>query len=383
MVGSMRRQDPRGDGTSACRTTFAAPTAAARASTSSASAAPISARRRTRSRSPAIPSEPDVQGRRTWLCSTELEDRLDDRGSLLKRLDTLPPRRRSQRHDGGDGQVQPPGGRTGDQRSGPQGVRPVAGAAKRPRDATACTLGASGPYWPAGWSKPARSFVTMVMENPCARRGNADGRGLQLGLARRELPHLRPTSSCGCRYYDQAVTALIEDLYARGLESRCCWSSPASSAARRGSNYARRHAPGRDHWPQAMSMLVSGGGMRTGQVDRLDQRQGRSPKDRPLTPNDLWATVLAHLGIDHGTPSSITTAGRCRSFPSATRSGNSRSGYRNPARSLHERWGLPPLCSRGFSGGEPHRSFLMTFPRPRSVGRGACDPTDLASVGEP
>jgi hypothetical protein len=26
--------------------------------------------------------------------------------------------------------------------------------------------------------------------------------------------------------------------------------------------------------------------------------KGEHPKDRPLTPNDLWATVFRHLGID-------------------------------------------------------------------------------------
>ena len=27
--------------------------------------------------------------------------------------------------------------------------------------------------------------------------------------------------------------------------------------------------------------------------------KGEHPKDRPLTPNDLWATVYRHLGIDY------------------------------------------------------------------------------------
>ncbi len=56
--------------------------------------------------------------------------------------------------------------------------------------------------------------------------------------------------------------------------------------------------PGRDHWPGAMSLLVCGGGMRTGQVIGSTGRRGESPKDRPLSPNDLWATVYRHLGID-------------------------------------------------------------------------------------
>ena len=48
-----------------------------------------------------------------------------------------------------------------------------------------------------------------------------------------------------------------------------------------------------------MSVLVAGGGMRTGQVVGSTNTKGEHPKDRPLTPNDLWATVYRHLGIDY------------------------------------------------------------------------------------
>ena len=57
--------------------------------------------------------------------------------------------------------------------------------------------------------------------------------------------------------------------------------------------------PGRDHWPGAMSVLVSGGGLKMGQVVGSTNNKGEHPQDRPLTPCDLWATVFRHLGIDH------------------------------------------------------------------------------------
>jgi hypothetical protein len=47
-----------------------------------------------------------------------------------------------------------------------------------------------------------------------------------------------------------------------------------------------------------MSLLVSGGGIRTGQVIGSTDAKGEHPKSRPLTPNDLWATVYRHLGVD-------------------------------------------------------------------------------------
>jgi hypothetical protein len=48
-----------------------------------------------------------------------------------------------------------------------------------------------------------------------------------------------------------------------------------------------------------MSVLAFGGGMRTGQIIGSTTAKGEQPKDHPLTPNDLWATVYHHLGIDH------------------------------------------------------------------------------------
>jgi hypothetical protein len=47
-----------------------------------------------------------------------------------------------------------------------------------------------------------------------------------------------------------------------------------------------------------MSVLVAGGGLRVGQVVGSTNSRGEHPKDRPLTPCDLWATMFHHLGID-------------------------------------------------------------------------------------
>jgi hypothetical protein len=57
--------------------------------------------------------------------------------------------------------------------------------------------------------------------------------------------------------------------------------------------------PGRDHWPNAMSMLVTGGGMQTGQIIGATNARGEYPVERPLSPNDLWATVYKYLGINY------------------------------------------------------------------------------------
>jgi hypothetical protein len=140
------------------------------------------------------------------------------------------------------------------------------------------------------------SFVTCVLENPNLPNTfyNWDTHAVNhdnfLDM-RKRLP-----------LYDQVVTALVEDLYARGLDKKVLLvvtgefgRSPKISKSSGGAKGMRY---GREHWPQAMSVLVSGGGMRHGQVIGSTNGKGEHPKDRPLTPNDLWATVYRHLGIN-------------------------------------------------------------------------------------
>src|SRR4029079_9999616 len=99
-------------------------------------------------------------------------------------------------------------------------------------------------------------------------------------------------------FYDRAVTALIEDLHERGLDRRVLLIVTGEFGRKPRITYSDGR-PGRDHWPQAMSLLVSGGGIRGGQVVGSTNSKGEHPQERPLTPGDLWPTVLRHLGIDH------------------------------------------------------------------------------------
>ena len=121
---------------------------------------------------------------------------------------------------------------------------------------------------------------------------------------------------------DQAVSALIEDVYARGLDQRVLVvvtgefgrtpriSYVASSGSGVASGPAGTIQPGRDHWPQANSMLFAGGGIRTGQVIGATDKRGEGPVERRVGPGDFLATLYRHLGIDYKTAAVTNFAGR-------------------------------------------------------------------------
>jgi Protein of unknown function (DUF1501) len=103
--------------------------------------------------------------------------------------------------------------------------------------------------------------------------------------------------------YDQALAALIEDLYDRGLDKDVLLVATGEfgrtpKIITHDGTLTKVAQPGRGHWPGAMSLLVSGGGMRTGQIIGATNARGEYPVERPLSPNDLWATVYRHLGIN-------------------------------------------------------------------------------------
>jgi hypothetical protein len=97
--------------------------------------------------------------------------------------------------------------------------------------------------------------------------------------------------------FDQAVTALIEDLYERGLDRRTMVVVTGEFGRTPKISYANGQ-PGRDHWPSATSMLFAGGGMRTGQVIGATDRNGAEVVERRVGVEDFLATIYRHLGID-------------------------------------------------------------------------------------
>jgi uncharacterized protein (DUF1501 family) len=56
--------------------------------------------------------------------------------------------------------------------------------------------------------------------------------------------------------------------------------------------------PGRDHWGNSMFCLMGGGGLKSGVVVGSTDAKGERPKDRPLKPCHIHATIYEVLGID-------------------------------------------------------------------------------------
>ena len=99
-------------------------------------------------------------------------------------------------------------------------------------------------------------------------------------------------------YMDQALSALIDDIFARNLD-RQIMVAVLGEFGRTPRLSHNSNGTGRDHWPDAQSVLISGGGLKMGQVVGSTNSRAEYPSERPLTPKDILATIYRHLGIDY------------------------------------------------------------------------------------
>jgi hypothetical protein len=98
---------------------------------------------------------------------------------------------------------------------------------------------------------------------------------------------------------ESAFAALLDDLHERGLldSTLVIWMGDF------GRTPAINKDAGRDHWPQCYTMVLAGGGIGGGQYIGSSDQHGSYPKENPITPADVHATVFTALGYD---PHSIT-----------------------------------------------------------------------------
>jgi hypothetical protein len=94
--------------------------------------------------------------------------------------------------------------------------------------------------------------------------------------------------------FDNGYTSLLEDLHDRGLLK----NTLVVATGEFGRTPKINPAGGRDHWPQCWSMVMAGGGIKGGQVVGASDEIGAYPKDRPITPGEVAATIMHSLGIE-------------------------------------------------------------------------------------
>jgi uncharacterized protein (DUF1501 family) len=92
---------------------------------------------------------------------------------------------------------------------------------------------------------------------------------------------------------DQSMSALLDDLEQRGLLSETI----VVAIGEFGRTPKINGKAGRDHWEHCYSGLVAGGGLKVGQVIGESDPRGQYPANRPLTPADLFRTMLHQIGI--------------------------------------------------------------------------------------
>lgn len=94
--------------------------------------------------------------------------------------------------------------------------------------------------------------------------------------------------------YDQAYSALLEDLSQRGMLDNVL----VCNLAEFGRTPRVNPAGGRDHWPQCWTVYFAGGGVQGGRVVGASDRIGGVPAERPVDPSEIVATIYHSLGLD-------------------------------------------------------------------------------------
>jgi hypothetical protein len=101
-----------------------------------------------------------------------------------------------------------------------------------------------------------------------------------------------------CPGFDQAFTALLDDLQQRGMLDETlvvCMTEHGRTplAERRGASL-----DGRNHWSECYSMMLAGGGVARGRIVGASDGRGAYPSERPISPKDILCTIYHILGID-------------------------------------------------------------------------------------
>jgi len=104
-----------------------------------------------------------------------------------------------------------------------------------------------------------------------------------------------------CATMDQPISALIKDLKQRGLldDTLVVWGGEFGRTPFREGRTAGGKVLGRDHYPDAFTMWMAGGGVKGGFEYGASDELGFNIAEKPVHVHDLQATILHQLGLDH------------------------------------------------------------------------------------
>jgi len=121
-----------------------------------------------------------------------------------------------------------------------------------------------------------------------------------------DMPHwdyhssLKSTHTSHALALDNAVNGLFRDLEDRGLFDSVLVvvMGEFGRTPKINTGLPNDPVPGRDHWGSAVSVMMAGGGLKTGQIVGRTDAEAAYPADRPLRPQDVLATIYKVMGID-------------------------------------------------------------------------------------
>jgi hypothetical protein len=96
--------------------------------------------------------------------------------------------------------------------------------------------------------------------------------------------------------FDAAYSSLLDDLSQRGLLARTL----VLAMGEFGRTPKINPAGGRDHWPQCSTIVMAGGGVQGGQIYGSSDRFGGEPRENPVNPAMVAATVYRSMGVPSG-----------------------------------------------------------------------------------
>jgi uncharacterized protein (DUF1501 family) len=106
-----------------------------------------------------------------------------------------------------------------------------------------------------------------------------------------------------CPVTDQATSALLDDLKDRGMldDTLVVWTGEMGRTPKVGQSVvggAGAGRDGRDHWGTVFTTVLAGGGVKRGHVHGSSDKYAAEPATHPTTPADLAATIYHLLGVD-------------------------------------------------------------------------------------